>query len=227
MNGFSFNSASGVYALRHFVTNPAITKHCSLGIAYTDQTIYILLLGKTTFQNIHSYRVLFSIMSVLITGASGYLGGSLLAQLHNTVLPEHKEIYALVRSQDQAEAVKKYGARPLIFASQDENSVIKSIVDAQIFVIYFLVDAMNSDMQIPMIKVLAEVKKQTGREVHFLHTSGAKIFSEHAGMPIDRTLPDTDPRMYDLQKSSHAPHQLLAQVSSQAIGEYKMDNLIV
>ena len=151
-------------------------------------------------------------MSVLITGASGYLGGSLLAALHNAALPEHKDIYALVRSQYQAEAVKKYGARPLTLDLLDEESVVKSIVDAQISVIFFLVDAMNSDIQVPMIKALAEVKKQTGREVHFLHTSGAKIFSEHAGMPIDRPLPDTDADLYKLQKSSKAPHQLLTQV---------------
>jgi hypothetical protein len=68
-------------------------------------------------------------------------------------------------------------------------------------------------MQIPLIKALAEVKKQTGREVHFLHTSGAKMFSEHAGMPTDRSLPDTDPGLYNLQKSAKAPHQLLTQVS--------------
>jgi regulator of PEP synthase PpsR (kinase-PPPase family) len=138
-------------------------------------------LKEDDFRNIHSYWDLFSIISVLITGTSGYLGDSLLAQFRNTVLPEHKEIYALVRSQYQAEAVKKYGARPLIFALQDEKSVIKGIVDAQIFVIYFLIDAMNSDMQISMVKTLAEVKKQTGRKVHFLHSSGTKIFSEHAG----------------------------------------------
>ncbi|KAI4953629.1 hypothetical protein J4E91_002477 [Alternaria rosae] len=153
-------------------------------------------------------------MSVLITGASGYLGGSLLAELRNAVLPEHKDIYALVRSQDQAEAVKKYGAHPLTFTLQDEKSVVKCIVDAQIFVIFFLVDAVNSDMQVPMIKALAEVKKQTGREVHFLHTSGAKMFSEHAGMPIDRALPDTDPDLYKLQNSSEAPHPLWTQAKN-------------
>ncbi|KAG9188593.1 hypothetical protein G6011_07298 [Alternaria panax] len=147
-------------------------------------------------------------MAILMTGASGYLGGSLLAQLHNTALPGNETIYALVRSQEQAEAVNKYDVLPLTLDWQDEKAITKSIVDAQIFVIYFLVDAVNSDMQIPLIKALGEVRMQTGREVHFLHTSGAKIFSEHAGMPTDRNLFDTDPGLYDLQKSCRPPHQV-------------------
>jgi hypothetical protein len=150
--------------------------------------------------------------SILITGASGYLGGSLLSQLHNTVLPAYKTLYALVRSKEQAAAVKKYGAEPLTLDLQDQESVVKSIINAQISIIYFLVDAMRADAQIPMIKALAEVKKKTGREVHFLHTSGAKIFSEHAGMATDRPLCDNDPGLYGLQKCAKAPHALLTQV---------------
>jgi nucleoside-diphosphate-sugar epimerase len=150
--------------------------------------------------------------SILITGASGYLGGSLLDHLHNTSLPKHRTLYALVRSKEQGEAVKKYGAEPLVLDLQDEASVTKSIVDAQISIIYFLVDAMKADAQIPIIKALAEVKKQTGRDVHFLHTSGAKIFSEHAGMTVDQSLRDDDADLYEMQKSAKAPHELLTQV---------------
>lgn len=162
--------------------------------------------------------VLLTRNSIYITHRHGrYLGGSLLEELRNTLLPDNSSIYAPVRSQEQAKAVEKYGARPLTLDLQNEHSVTRSIIDAQIFVIYFLVDALNCDMQIPLIKALAEVKKQTGREVHFLHTSGAKIFSEHAGMPTDRRILDTDPELYDLQKSSKTPHQLLTQVSLQPL----------
>lgn len=150
--------------------------------------------------------------SILLTGASGYLGGSLLAQLHRTSIPQSTKLFALARSEDQAEAVKKYGAEPLILNLKDQDSVIKSIVDAQITIVYFLVDALNSKFQIPMIKALSEVKKQTGQEVHFLHTSGAKIFSQHAGFPTDHTILDTDPELYDLQKASKTPIELMAQV---------------
>ncbi|RFU73817.1 nad dependent epimerase dehydratase family [Trichoderma arundinaceum] len=58
--------------------------------------------------------------NVLITGVSGYLGGSILAQLHNlssgrTVLPAYGTIYAFVRSDTQAHAVQAYGAEPAVF----------------------------------------------------------------------------------------------------------------
>jgi hypothetical protein len=151
---------------------------------------------------------------ILITGSSGYLGGSLLAQLGRTELPPHQKLYALVRTEQQAEAVKNYGAEPLVLDLQDEGAVVKSIVDAQISIIYFLVDALKSTFQIPMIKALSEVKKQTGRDVHFLHTSGAKIFSEHAGFPKNQEIADTDQGLFELQKTLKAPHDLMTLVHS-------------
>jgi hypothetical protein len=151
---------------------------------------------------------------ILITGSSGYLGGSLLAQLGRTKLPPYQKLYALVRTEQQAEAVKNYGAEPLVLDLQDEGAVVKSIVDAQISIIYFLVDALKSTFQIPMIKALSEVKKQTGRDVHFLHTSGAKIFSEHAGFPKNQEISDTDQGLFELQKTLKVPHNLMALVRS-------------
>jgi hypothetical protein len=155
--------------------------------------------------------------SILITGGSGYLGGSLVAQLSRTQLPPHQNVYALVRAKQQAEAIKKYGAEPLIFDLEDEDAVVKNIVDAKISIIYFLIDALKSTFQLPMIRALGEVKKQTGRDVHFLHTSGAKIFSEHAGLPTDRAIADTDPRLFEIQKTSKAPHDIMNVVCPRSV----------
>lgn len=152
--------------------------------------------------------------SILLTGASGYLGGSLLAQLSHANLPPYKHLYALARSESQAASIRQYNAEPLILDLSDQEQAIKTIVDAKITIIYFLLDAMKSELQIPLIKALGEVRKQTvgGQDVHFLHTTGAKIFSEHAGMPIDRRNLDTDSNLYELQKSAKAPHSIMAQV---------------
>lgn len=108
---------------------------------------------------------------VLITGASGYLGGTLLARLKDADLPRYEKLYALVRSDTQAEAVGQYGAEAVRLDLQDEDAVRKAIVDNKITIIYFLIDAMRADSQVYLIKGLAEVKEATGQEVHFLHVS--------------------------------------------------------
>lgn len=108
--------------------------------------------------------------NILITGGSGYLGGSLLHRLPTAGLPSYNKLFALVRTDEQAQKVKElYGAQPIQVDLSSEAAVQKSIVDNDITVAFFLVDAMNSHLQEAMIKGLAEVKKRKGGEVHFLH----------------------------------------------------------
>lgn len=107
--------------------------------------------------------------NVLITGASGYLGGTVVAQLPNANLPDHGTIYALVRNESQAEAVKKYGSEPLTFNPYDETSVEDCIVKNEISVVFWLIDALKPDAQPHFIKALVKIREQTGLSVHFLH----------------------------------------------------------
>lgn len=112
--------------------------------------------------------------NILITGGSGYLGGTLLARLGSADLPTYGKLFALVRTDAQAAAVKeKYQAEPLVFDSLDEVAVRDNIVNNEISVVYYLIDAINSEAQVNFIKALAEVRKVTGKEVHLLHVSQA------------------------------------------------------
>ncbi|KAJ0106969.1 nad dependent epimerase dehydratase family protein [Diaporthe amygdali] len=138
---------------------------------------------------------------ILITGASGYLGGTLLARWKDANLPSYDKLYALVRTDAQAAAVQQYGAEPLALDAQDEVAVRHAVVTHQITIVFYLIDAMRSEAQVNFIKALAEVKRTTGQEVHFLHTTGAKLFSSHAGAPIDAPLLDTHPELYSIQKA--------------------------
>ncbi|KAJ5648315.1 hypothetical protein N7490_004687 [Penicillium lividum] len=61
--------------------------------------------------------------NILITGASGYLGGSLLARWKYANLPHHGKLHAFVRSEQQANAVKQYGAKPLLCDLDDHDKL--------------------------------------------------------------------------------------------------------
>ena len=107
--------------------------------------------------------------NILITGASGYLGGSMLARLGAAGLPPYDKLYALVRTEEQANAVRKYGAEPLQFDVSDGAAVREAIIEKRISVVYWLISAVSSTAQVNMIKALEKVKTQTGLEVHLLH----------------------------------------------------------
>lgn len=106
--------------------------------------------------------------NVLITGGSGYLGGTLLNRLQSAGLPALK-LYALVRKDSQAEAVKQYGAEPLKFDAYGESAVREAVLKHEINVVFSLHDAFKADSAVAFIKALAELKNNTGRNVHFLH----------------------------------------------------------
>lgn len=109
--------------------------------------------------------------NVLITGGSGYLGGSLLDYLakHGDQVPADAKLYALVRKPEHVEAVRAYGAEGIRFDVYDPAAVSAAVVGHDISVVFWLADAFHSKAQVAFIDALAEVKKRTGQEVHFLH----------------------------------------------------------
>ncbi|KAI0105974.1 NAD(P)-binding protein [Daldinia grandis] len=139
--------------------------------------------------------------NVLITGGSGYLGGGLLARIGAANLPPHGTLFASVRTAQQAEGVRQYGAQPLSFNLKDRSEIRSAVVDHEITVVFYLIDAIQPEPPVFFVEALAEVGQATGRTVHFLHTTGAKLFSSHADAPTDRLLLDTDPRLYEIQKA--------------------------
>ncbi|KAF8919586.1 hypothetical protein CPB85DRAFT_1429680 [Mucidula mucida] len=140
---------------------------------------------------------------LLLTGASGYLGAELLP--HILGLPD-LEVYALVRSDAQAEALSGMGIIPVRFDLTDQAAIINSVEENTITVVFHLADAFNFAPAEAFINGLASVKAKTSQPVHFLHTSGAKIFSSHAG--IHRRLCD-DEDIYTVQKTTEPAYAFM------------------
>lgn len=136
--------------------------------------------------------------NILLTGASGYLGGTFLHLLQDAGLSSYK-IYAVVRSDVQAEAVKKYHAEPIFLDVSNTEAVTSAIIDNQITIIYHLHEPLDTSTP-AWITALAAVKQKTNQSVHFLFTTGAKLFSSHAGAPTE-PFSDIDPQLLDIQKA--------------------------
>lgn len=107
--------------------------------------------------------------NILVTGASGYIGGNVLAQWKEAGLPPHGTAYALVRSDKHASDVESLGFSPIRFDPFDSASVEEAIVENKISIVFWLVDALHSDAQLLFIDALAKVKAKEGAEVHFIH----------------------------------------------------------
>lgn len=146
--------------------------------------------------------------NVLITGASGYLGGSFLNDIQATKkeLPHHGTIYALVRTDEQARQVEQlYGAAAMHLDLSDQDEITKELLEKKISIVFFLIDARGLETLLKFIKALTAVQKQHGIQTHLIQTTGAKMFSGFTGLPTNREFSDADEGLFDMLKNAKAP----------------------
>ncbi len=128
--------------------------------------------------------------NILLTGASGYLGGSLLAEWSSAKLPPHGKLYALIRSDVQAAAVQKLGAEAIWLDTSNAESVRQCIVEHQITVVLWLINALRSEGQLALIHALAEVKRATGRDVYLIHVRITSLVDDAEKLLTSLRYPD-------------------------------------
>ncbi|KAF5621008.1 hypothetical protein F25303_12355 [Fusarium sp. NRRL 25303] len=122
--------------------------------------------------------------NILITGAAGYIGGSIVADL----LSKHPEvtkdqIVAAVRTDEQAKALSTLGINVLKLDLSDEQAVIYEISSHKISVIVHAANSINPGLALPLINALAKQKEAAGKPEYFIHTSGLSAFYANSGWP--------------------------------------------
>ena len=169
--------------------------------------LFIFLSSSGTFDDLSLLLVDKMARNILITGGSGYLGGSLLEHLSKlSDLPKHGTIYALVRSEDQASKVKQlYNFEPLELDLGSQDAMTDTLLAKDISIVFFLINAFSSEVPLRFLQALRKVKEKTGKQTHFVTTTGAKMFSSHAGHPTDRSLSDAEEDLFEIQKGAKAP----------------------
>ena len=74
-----------------------------------------------TSTHIDAQRITLMAPNILLTGVSGYLGGTLLNEWKTSGPKNHGTMSVLVRNDEQAKEVAKYGVPPLIVSLKDEE----------------------------------------------------------------------------------------------------------
>ncbi|OAA67630.1 NAD dependent epimerase/dehydratase family protein [Cordyceps fumosorosea ARSEF 2679] len=112
-----------------------------------------------------------STTTLLITGATGYIGGSILSNLFESSNPHVKalRISTLVRKQEQADLLKAKGFNGIVFSGLDDTAAASAI-----------------------IRGLADRQKATGNKSVLTHTSGTSSIGDR---PITRRYTET--RVFD------------------------------
>lgn len=108
-------------------------------------------------------------MNVFITGASGYIGGSVAAAL----LAAGHTITGLARSQVRADALKAVGIEPILGTLDDATVLEGAAARAEI-----VINAANADHE-AAAKTLLRALEGTGKT--FIHTSGSSVVGTQAG----------------------------------------------
>ncbi|KAE9369113.1 hypothetical protein N431DRAFT_469047 [Stipitochalara longipes BDJ] len=112
--------------------------------------------------------------NILITGAAGYIGGSLLAGfISHTNGP-------IIKSNISA-----------ILDLSNETAVKDAVLGNNIDIVIHAASSMDSGLASHLIKALGQRRKNSGVETYFIHSSVAAIFSAEGGWPHGK-VKDTD-----------------------------------
>lgn len=107
-------------------------------------------------------------MKVFITGATGYLGGSLSARL----IHDGHVVYGLVRDESKVESLKKIGVSPVIGSLDDSEVLVYEAQKADA-----VINAASSDHR-GAVEALVTALSMSGKPL--LHTSGTSIICDDA-----------------------------------------------
>ncbi|KAK0119249.1 hypothetical protein ONS95_008100 [Cadophora gregata] len=148
---------------------------------------------------------------ILVLGATGYIGGSILTELIDKNAEDRYVLSALVRKPYQASILADAGVNPLIFKDLDDFDVIREAAKDHDIVIA-AASARHLDCAKACITGLGDqARSNSGKETHYIHISGTSNLGDWpvTGDRIDtKVYSDVDDDIFEIEKNfpdSHSP----------------------
>ncbi|KAL9071885.1 MAG: hypothetical protein Q9157_005311 [Trypethelium eluteriae] len=144
--------------------------------------------------------------NILITGAAGYIGGSVLAEFISRTSGPLKaaNVSAAVRSEEQVQSLSKLGVNIIQVDVSNESAVKEAVISNDIDIVIHTASAVDSHIVSALIKALGRRRESSGKETYFIHSSVATIFSAEGGWPFGEVR-DTDP-IFEKEKEIEGAH---------------------
>jgi nucleoside-diphosphate-sugar epimerase len=153
---------------------------------------------------------------ILLTGSTGYIGGTILAHLLNSPSPalSTATITCLLRGPERVDTLSStYGARvrPVVYKDLDDLEATTAVAAQHDLVINTTLGFHSASAQ-ALLRGLAQRKASTGRDVWMIHTSGT---SNLADQPIsgawvekvpEREFDDAKDDLYSYEQEREALH---------------------
>ncbi|OJJ74970.1 hypothetical protein ASPBRDRAFT_205022 [Aspergillus brasiliensis CBS 101740] len=143
-------------------------------------------------------------MKILLLGATGFVGGSVLHELLDLRDEQNAgfQITVAVRRQDQAEILSKRGLRTILIAGLDDDAALEDSARDHDIVVN-AATGQHSGAPKALIRGLGKRREQNGQDTHFIHLSGTTNIAVPTITPSPYKLQcfsDEDDNIYEYEK---------------------------
>ncbi|KAL6916610.1 hypothetical protein FSST1_008105 [Fusarium sambucinum] len=125
--------------------------------------------------------------NILITGAAGYIGGSIVADIlsRNDETLRSVALFAAVRSQEQVDQISKIGVKAILVDLNDKSAIEDAIAQKKnaVDIVVHTASAMSPAMTSNLISALGKRRQNSGSRTYLVHSSVATMFTEEGGWP--------------------------------------------
>ncbi|ESU09649.1 hypothetical protein FGSG_03560 [Fusarium graminearum PH-1] len=118
--------------------------------------------------------------NILITGAAGYIGGSIIADIlsRNEETLKIATMFAAVRSQEQVDQISKIGVKAIQVDLNDKSAIEDTIIDNKIDIVVHTASGMHPAITSNLISALGKRRQASGSGTYLIHDSDSILAKE-------------------------------------------------